>query len=286
MNRIALVLLAAALFAGPAHAHPGSGIAIDRAGRIYFVDTGSGLWRIDAGDRLTRMPGAAFHWLTLDLGNSFGRLELPSGPGWEIDRVGTDPVVLLASDFPLVAGPDGNLYYPSQGGSGPRRIFRVRPTGQNAVIAQVPLPWLNGLAAAPDGALYYSENAAIHRISSDGRISTVAEHIMPPGCVAIPGTESGEGPLLRGLAVDAGGTVYVAASGCGSLLKFTPGGQVTVLLQLQSPWSPTGVALSGDTVYVLEYRHTVVENRREWLPRVRRISPDGSSAIIAAITRS
>jgi hypothetical protein len=90
--------------------------------------------------------------------------------------------------------------------------------------------------------------------------------------------------LLRGLAADTGGTLYVAASGCGRLLKITATGRVTVLLQLQSPWSPTGVALFGNDVYALEYLHTPGDNRRDWLPRVRRIAPDGSSSV-AAINR-
>jgi len=117
-----------------------------------------------------------------------------------------------------------------------------------------------------------------------GRISTVEADIAPAGCVAIPGNE-GSGPLLRGLAVDSRGTVYVAASGCGSLLKVAPDGKVSVLLQIQSPWSPTAVALSGNDVYVLEYLHTEAEIRRAWIPRVRKISPDGKTAIIARVDR-
>jgi sugar lactone lactonase YvrE len=87
--------------------------------------------------------------------------------------------------------------------------------------------------------------------------------------------------------VDARGTVYVAASGCGRVLKITPDRQVTTVIQLQSPWSPTGVALSGSDLYVLEFLHTAseIEDRREWLPRVRKISADGKTAIIASIDR-
>jgi hypothetical protein len=69
------------------------------------------------------------------------------------------------------------------------------------------------------------------------------------------------------------------------VLKVAPDGKVTTLLQLQSPWSPTGVALFGGDLYVLEYLHTASDNRREWLPRVRKISPDGRTVLIAAIDR-
>jgi sugar lactone lactonase YvrE len=90
---------------------------------------------------------------------------------------------------------------------------------------------------------------------------------------------------LRGLAVDSIGTVYVAASGCGSVLKITADGRIATILQLDSPWSPTAVALFGKDVYVLEYLHTEIEDRLLWLPRVRRISSDGRSAIVAEVRR-
>lgn len=44
----------------------------------------------------------------------------------------------------------------------------------------------------------------------------------------------------------------------------------TIVLQASSPWSPTGVALYGTDVCVLEYLHTAGDNRRKWLPRVRK----------------
>jgi sugar lactone lactonase YvrE len=95
--------------------------------------------------------------------------------------------------------------------------------------------------------------------------------------------------MLRGLAADAHGTIYVAASGCGSVLKVTNRGQVTALLQLQSPWTPTAVALFGSDLYALEYLQTAAsmepENQRAWLPRVRKITANGHSSIIASIDR-
>ena len=96
-------------------------------------------------------------------------------------------------------------------------------------------------------------------------------------------------PMLRGLAADTHGTIYAAASGCGSVLKVSAGGQVTTLLQLQSPWTPTAVTLFGRDVYVLEYLQTAAslepEDRLAWLPRVRKITADGHNSIIASIDR-
>jgi hypothetical protein len=90
--------------------------------------------------------------------------------------------------------------------------------------------------------------------------------------------------MLRGLDVARDGTIYVAASACRALLKITPDRAVTTIFRNDPPWSPTGVVVSGDVVYVLEYLHTIGE-RREWLPRVRKLERDGSSAVITQIER-
>lgn len=290
-RRLALILTAACFLPGNAVAHPGSGIVIDRRGQVYFLDTGAGLWKIDAHGVLTRVSQSAFHWMALDASDRFASTRLPSGSDWEIVRAGANPTLLLASDFPLAIGRDGNLYYPTfKPGSG-LQIQRLTPSGQTSVLANLPssaakepLRWINGLAAGPDGSLYYTENNAVRRITMQGRISTVVADIAPPGCVAIPGNE-GSGPLFRGLDVDSRGTVYVAASGCGSLLRVAPDKDVRVLLQLRSPWSPTAVALSGNHVYVLEYLHTAAEIRRAWIPQVRKISPNGKTTVIARVDR-
>jgi hypothetical protein len=77
--------------------------------------------------------------------------------------------------------------------------------------------------------------------------------------------------------------MYVADNGDARVLKITPHGKITTLMQTQSPWSPTAVALFGGDVYVLEFLHTARDVRRDWLPRVRKIRPDGKSMIIMTV---
>ena len=111
------------------------------------------------------------------------------------------------------------------------------------------------------------------------------ENIGLAGCTSIAGSGAKDHPLLRGLDVDAGGTIYVAETGCGRVLKVTPAGRVAILPQVKGPWAPTGVALFGDDLYVLEFQHAESDDRREMLPRVRKIASDGKTAIIATVTR-
>jgi len=285
---LVLVLAITCLFPWPAVAHPGSGIVADRQGQIYFLDTGAGVWKIDTHGTLTQIPGPRFHWMTLDADDAFRTASLPFGPGWEITRVRATPALLVASDFPIVMGRDGALYFPSQGAKG-LQILRQPPSGRSSVFATLPpttakgpLPWLNGIAIGSEGSVYYTGDDAIWKVSPQGQVSAVVTDLALTGCASVPGNE---GPLLRGLAVDPHGTIYVAASGCGRLLKVTPDGQVSTIIQTRSPWSPTAVALFASDLLVLEYLHTATEDRRAWVPRVRRILPNGTSAVIATVER-
>ena len=268
-------------------AHPGSGISVDRLGQVYFLDTGSGLWKIDPRGRLTKLSGLLSHWLALDANNRFASTALPTGALGEISRVGDGPTLLLSSDYPIAIGQDGNLYYPS-GPPGGLQIMRMSPSGAKSVLVTLPatvkgapLPHISGIIAGLDGSLYYTEASAIRRIAADGRISTVATVRALVGGPSIPATD--QHPYLRGLAVDTRGVVYVADTGDARVLKITPDGRVSTLLQTESPWSPTGVALFGSDVYVLEFLHTARDVRRDWLPRVRKIGADGKSIIIATV---
>ncbi len=204
--------------------------------------------------------------------------------------VGRAPTLLLSSDFPLVVAGDVLVYPESVDGR--VRFIRYSSGGARTVVATLPaatesgpLQWINEMAIGPDGSIYYTENKAVRRVDGQGRITTIAGHVQVKPCSPIPGVSSPEHPYLRGLTVASDGTLYVAASGCGALLRIKPGGQVAVILRTTPPWSPTGVATDAKAVYVLEYLHTASDNRREWLPRVRKLLPDGRSSFIANIQR-
>lgn len=289
LGRYSRLTVLVCLLSASALAHPGSGIAIDRLGQIYFLDTGSGLWRIDARGAVTHLSPMRNHWLAIDTGDAFTKNRLPADVDgdWVITAVASNPTLLISTDFPLTIGRDGNLYYPSVRETN-ARILRKTATGAASAfvtlprsVAGAPVPWINGITAASDGSLYYTEDNAIRRINARGTVSTFATVPALAHGPAIPGNE--KHPYLRGLKVDANGAIYVADSGDARLLKITPDGKIATLLQLESPWAPTDVALFGDVVYVLEYLHTVEEDRLAWMPRIRKIAPDGTSTIILTV---
>ena len=281
-----LAIIASLLLSGAtaALAHPGSGIVLDRDGRVYFLDTGGGVWKVETRGAPVRISSTRFHWMALDRSARPAEGALPAIPGGQLERVRALPGLVLSSDVPLAFESDGSLVYPSRAGAEQVAIVRRTPAGAESTLARIARPYLNGLSVAPDGSIYVTEDAAVRRIDREGRITAVAEGVRPDRCASIPGVGRAERPMLRGLDVDAAGAVYVAASGCGSVIKIAPGG-TTTLLQIEAPWSPTAVALSGRDLYVLEYLHTASENRVEWKPRVRKLAPDGSSTIVATVER-
>lgn len=278
-----------------AHAHPGSGIVADAQGNIYFVDTGQGTWRLDGNGKLTLIHTTAFHWMAIDAKGGFassGSLANSDGGSFErITPAGTVPALVISSDLPVAIGRDGGLYYVPYNEAGRREMIRRMPDGQRSAFARLPtdtgtrqMRWVNGIALAPDGSLYFTDNDAIRKITPGGVVSTFKDFPEAPDCTD-PMPKTPKLPFLRGLTVAQDGTVYAAANGCRTLISISPTGTVRTILKADAPWSPTGVVVSGNDIYVLEYLHTASDDRREWIPRVRRVAPDGKVTTVATVQR-
>ncbi len=291
-RRLIILLVTSLLSASVVHAHPGAAIAVSADGIVYFVDTGSGVFSIEAGGRVMRRQGPPFHWFAFDPNSRFRKTPWPSMPNAEFRSVGVNPTLVLSSDFPVTIA-DGKFYYPD-GTDGERvRIVAIEPSGARSIRATLPpirraghaITWLNGIAPGADGLLYYTEDRAIRKVDKQGQVSAVVVDVAMADCTAVPGMEVEVGPYLRGLAVAADGSIYVAASGCGTVLRVDSQGHAKTVLRASPPWSPTDIAVAGQDVYVLEYLHTASDNRLEWIPRVRKISSSGSVSTLGGNTR-
>ena len=177
--------------------------------------------------------------------------------------------------------------------------MRVAPAGRPEVFATLPpatevgpdgkarsVPWIHGLAAGPDGSLYYAERNAVRRIAADGKVTLVAGDIKVPDCVRPPAArEERLGAALRGLDVAARWHHL-----CRRVCLSAPAEDQSERRDLRRApsggrWSPTGVAVSGDDLYVLEYLHIKADRREEWVPRVRKLSRGGTASVIATVRR-
>jgi sugar lactone lactonase YvrE len=275
-------------------AHPGAGIAVDSQGQIYFVDTGQGVWRVNSKGERALIHNVAYHWMALDEKGHYANAQrLGNFDGGSFERAtpaGSLPAVVISSDYPIVVGQEGGLYYVPFNPAGPRQLVRRMPDGTRSVFAVLPadkssrpMQWVNGIAAGPDGALYVTDHDLVRKIDARGAVSTVRSVTLRDCGDPLPGAP--KLPYLRGLAVARDGTIYAAANGCRTVITIPPRGAIRTLLKAEPPWSPTDVAVFGSEVYVLEYLHTPGEDRRDWVPRVRRIGRDGTITTITTIKR-
>ncbi|HYV91531.1 MAG TPA: hypothetical protein VE978_07105 [Chitinophagales bacterium] len=287
------LLLLCILLVTRSSAHPGSGIVVDKYGQVFFTDTGQGVWKIDKQGKLTLIPASLFHSMTLDEYGYFAGSQKSFGEWFErVTPQGSRPALIMCSDFPLTVNRDGNIYYADTRHSS-ARIVRRTPDGKESVLVSDKIfEYIAGIAAGPDGSLYIAENSrteanTIRKITMNGTVSIIATFIGNVSSKDLPsGTTSPS--YCRGLAVDSLGFIYVAATGSRSILKITPGGMISTIIQAPSPWSPTGVAVFHGEVYILEW-HDVApsdeEVRKAWIPRVRKIGRDGKIATLATVSR-
>jgi len=205
--------------------------------------------------------------------------------------------IVPSPGFPpgLLTDRAGNRY--QWGGSGNIRktsslIERRAPDGKITVIAGSGWGWadgsgdkalfgsVGGMAWGPDGALYVTDDRSVRRITPDGEVKTIARGdsaLKPALSWRIFG---GMGGNLFGLTVDEQANIYVANCSGGLVAKVTPEGNVSTLLESESGWAPTGVAKSGDDLYILEH-----SSGRDG-PRVRKLAPDGTVTALATVSVS
>lgn len=179
----------------------------------------------------------------------------------KVFRITPDGVVSVystgTSDHPMtlpnypVFDAAGNLYVSASGdwdGSN-GCIYRVASDGETTLVSSNNLPFVNGLALAPDDTALYavlSNMPGVVRfaIDSSGKMGE-AEHV-----IELPRT------VPDGLAFDAEGNLYIACYTPDRIYRLTPDGELDILLE---DWrhvdlcSPTNIAFYGQNL-----RHMVI----------------------------
>jgi hypothetical protein len=281
-----------------AFAHPGSGIIADERGNVYISVTGewaSGLWHIAPSGGTERLSTTGAHWVALDAQDKFARSDLD---GWFRQRItpwlkrtsaqASSAAVLQADGSPAVMNRDGNLYYIKG-----IELARLTPDGKvTMVVAQglketvERLGGIKGLARDNAGTIFAACPSAILSIKPEGSFTTVLHPVTVKDCESDlpPNTPVEFAPWITGLTISPNGTIYAAATGCRRLLRISPQGKVDVLLKAEAPWSPTGVALHGENIYILENTNPNAETHT-WQHRVRKLTRNGNIMTVLTIPR-
>jgi sugar lactone lactonase YvrE len=267
-----------------AAAHPGSGIVVDAQGNVYFQDSAAGaIWKIDPqGKVTTHHDKLGGHWMALDAKGKFART------GLKLVEWGAPALIVADGGAPITVNTDGNLYYGlgvSSTGQVSVGLTRIFPDGKQEPFApdfarHIEKLGVTGLASGPDGTLYVACLTGVFKVKTDGTFTTLANLGVTKDC-----DQDAPTSFLRGLDVDSHGTVYAATSGCRGVVKITADGKVKTVLKAERPWSPTGIAVHGDDVYVLEYTNANGHLSEGWLPRVRKLGRDGKVKTLATISK-
>ncbi|MBD0370936.1 MAG: hypothetical protein ICV60_08885 [Pyrinomonadaceae bacterium] len=308
MRSLAITVLAvlglSLLTAIGAQAHPSWGIVVDRQGQVYFSDLKT-IWKIDAQGRAVALRTSDNHVHDLNIdetGNLYGA-ENSYEPStkrffsaiWKMTPAGDFSYLLAPTDDPpegtsIWKDRDGNMYHVGYYPERELLILRRTPGGEVTVLAgssnaareyRQGVPYsVGGIAFGTDGALYFTHGASASKLAMTGALTQLARNLV---IEKDSGNKSGAGSQtqLFGIAVDAQGNAFIADYGNRRVLKVTPEGQTTTLLRAEENWFPTGVAMKGSELYILE-----IGQRSPYEPigtRVRKLSPDGKVTVLATV---
>jgi hypothetical protein len=279
------ILAAIAICAGIAMAHPGVGVVVDSRGNIFYTDL-KHVWKLDAqGRKSIAVPNVHTHELYLDSSDHLygehlwyegDRTKKWGHRVWRLSPAGELRDVIPATEgfltrYSFVRDAAGNMYRAGPPDCAPVEISnrtavcRIAPGGAVTRVAGG-LSDIRWMAAAPNGAVYWTDGGNLWRVTPGGAPARVASNLGQHRSVLAFLT--GDRHALMGLWPDANGDVYLAATGARQLLKITPEGSVSVLYRAPAPYAPTGVTVTKSEVVVLEYAGTAA--------RIRRLRRDGS----------
>jgi sugar lactone lactonase YvrE len=230
----------AARFNGP------TGVAVDPSGNLYVADAGnSTIRKITAAGAVSTLAGLAGVAGNSDGAGAAARFNAPQG---------------------IAVDSAGNVYVADTNNSTIRKVTAAGTVttlagvaGQSAAIdglggaARFDGPY--AVAVDSSGNVYVADffNATIRKITSGGAVTTLA------GLAPLAGFTDATGPAAKfnqtyGLAVDAGGNVFVSDTYNRAVRKITAGGTVTTIEGPQSRFFyPQGIAVDGaENLYVAD----------------------------------
>lgn len=297
-----VVVVVSILLTAKAQAHPMWGIAVDQRGQVYFSDLKT-IWRIDAQGKLSvfRAGGDRHtHDLNVDAaGNLYGAdnsydpaTERFISATWMMTPAGDFSYLLSPTDNPpkgtsIWRDRDGNMYHVTHFPERDLLVLKRAPSGNVTALVgssdaarnyRQGVPYsAGGMAFGSDGALYFVHGANVSKIKTNGALVPLARNLS----VMNASENSTGGTTLLGLAVDAEGNAFVADHGNRRVLEITPAGQISTVIRAEESWFPTGVAVRGGELYILEEGHTPAS--RPTGTRVRKLSSDGKITVLATV---
>ncbi len=212
---ITAIITLCVLLAESVSAHPAWGIVIDRNNQIYFSDIET-VWKIDAQGKLTvfraGVSGRHTHDLNIDeAGNLYGA-DNSYEPAtqrffsaiWKMTPGGGFSYLLASTDNPpegtsIWRDRDGNMYHVTNYPERELLVLKRTPNGNvtalvgssNAVreYRQGSPYSIGGMAFGSEGALYFTDNSNVRKVTMDGRMTMLARNLTVENTAETPMTE-------------------------------------------------------------------------------------------------
>ena len=286
------------LFVLPLFAHPSHGIAIDSKGNIYISDIHrQTIWKISPNGKYKSIAKNKWsHQLFMDENENlyFSHEEGYQGQGgysfWKMNPEGnieewipptsreiipSDIFVVDNSGNTFIADKNAILKRSPQGTIIPINLNKKKPPNEFLGI--------DAMTVGPDGDIYLIDVSNVYRITSDGGVTIITENLLEENPANPPFRHSNPRTVNRlfGLTVDISGNIYVAYYGNRSVLKISPEGKKETVYQSEAPWSPVGVAVFNEELYIKEAG--MKEGVGNFGPRIQKLSKQGEVIFICEI---
>jgi hypothetical protein len=171
---------------------------------------------------------------------------------------------------------DGSLVFQRRG------ILVSRKNGMEWPFRSFPSePKLDDVTAyawTPNGELIFADRNRIHRSDANGVVTLVTQI---EGKVIEPKIWNGTDiPSIFGLAVDNDGNVLAAVPGLAKVYRIGKNGTSQEVAYKENGWRPTGVAVFGNSIFLMES-----DLRASTSPRVRLLRSNGSVNLLSLPAR-
>ncbi len=232
------------------------GIAVDGAGNVFVSDAASATIRkITPAGVVTTFAGTSFQSGIADGAGTAARFSLPAGLAF--DGAGVLYVADSGNHTIRKITPEG-VVSTLAGGAGQEGF-----TNATGTAARFKTPF--GVTVDGAGSVYVADsgNHAVRKITAAGVVTTVAGAGAAGGIDGPVSTSRFSQP--RGIAVDAGGNLFVADYGNSTIRHITAGGVVSTIagtagivgeVNSVGPasrlYDPTGIIVDGTTIYVAD----------------------------------
>lgn len=136
---------------------------------------------------------------------------------------------------------------------------------------------VSDMATGPDGALFVIDRRGLRRVFRDGEVTTISQDVVRNDPPNLPFRGAN---VIFDITVDEKGTSYLAYYGNRQVLKVSPSGEETVILESEAPWSPSGVTRRDGKLIVMEASFPPIRPDVPIDIRIRELGTDGDTVTL------